>query len=853
MARFVADLAGFLGGRRVVTCQWPKSDRVVVSCWQVSGGAVAHCEMQGEHGTRGASVPLPGGCGDVVVCMGEPPGDDVLQGRWISELWRLTGRCLWVTFECDSSAKLLAWEQKFLEAGFRKHPLWAALRPFGTDGVQNGVAALVFEKVPAPALERYPLSALRAERDLHMDMLREAGLRSEAHLARYELARRHVREGMVVVDVACGLGYGAAVLAHATGASRVIGVDCSRWAVDYARLNYGSVDRRLHFQVGDARDLSFLADDSVDLVVSFETLEHVPNPDRVLAEFRRVLKPGGIFIGSVPNLWVDSEGRNPVPYHLHVFDFEGFHALVARHFRWRSLFRQNACGGWKPPQPPGLVCISECRPCPEDERNAEWWIAIAERPDSGSEVHPPVSGGERGQSVEAAPRRIRYPSAGRTSTAVLATNYLLWTPATRWMWETLARELERHGCQLVLLSTTLPDPPVAFPVDLHPYLLRDFARMFPAWAGEGENWHLAPGEAHWLKADMSRVGAGYGMEEALAGLSAFRTYTETWLKELRPAILLLADNTLAQTALLQRRAWDLHLPVLIYERGLLPDTLMVESRGIQAWSDVRTHWCLQEMPGVDPVRYEEIRSYYVTRRPEKYPQPQAPVDAGSLRRQLGVGDRKLVVFLGGGFEANGHSPKGGIRDRVFFPGFSTTEETLLALWRAVQRRGDAFLVFKPHPLDPNPYALARVEGIPVVRDVNVHALIEAADVVAAQYTTLQFEAVFWDKPVLLLARSAWWGRGATYEVTGPEELDVQLDRSMSRQDWERIRERARAFVTWLMDAFLIGAAPEVPARRCLSHFAEYLARVAMDCRGMPPVAERLEKAMRRMEEHRVRL
>jgi hypothetical protein len=76
---------------------------------------------------------------------------------------------------------------------------------------------------------------------------------------------------------------------------------------------------------------------------------------------------------------------------------------------------------------------------------------------------------------------------------------------------------------------------------------------------------------------------------------------------------------------------------------------------------------------------------------------------------------------------------------------------------------------------------------------------------------------------------------------------------MSRQDWERIRGRARAFVTWLMDAFLIGAALEVPARRCLSQFAEYLARVAMDCRGMPPVAERLEKAMRRMEEHRVRL
>jgi SAM-dependent methyltransferase len=133
----------------------------------------------------------------------------------------------------------------------------------------------------------------------------------------------------------------------------------------------------LEFHAQDAARLAQLPDGSVDLVVCFEALEHMPSPECLLREFQRVLRPGGIFVGSVPNLWLDEQGRNPVPCHLHVYDHEQFHMQIGRYFDWRALYRQNAGGGWKRPQARLLRAIPDLSPSETDCRDAEWWIAVA--------------------------------------------------------------------------------------------------------------------------------------------------------------------------------------------------------------------------------------------------------------------------------------------------------------------------------------------------------------------------------------------------------------------------------------------------------------------------------------------
>ena len=125
------------------------------------------------------------------------------------------------------------------------------------------------------------------------------------HWHRYHFAARWVR-GKRVLDVACGEGYGSAVLARE--AASVTGVDISAEAIAHARSEYASL-RRLGFVEGSCTRLP-LADASVDVAVSFETVEHIAEQDQFLDELARVLTADGVLILSSPNKLEYSDKRD---------------------------------------------------------------------------------------------------------------------------------------------------------------------------------------------------------------------------------------------------------------------------------------------------------------------------------------------------------------------------------------------------------------------------------------------------------------------------------------------------------------------------------------------------------------
>jgi ubiquinone/menaquinone biosynthesis C-methylase UbiE len=161
------------------------------------------------------------------------------------------------------------------------------------------------------------------------------------HIYRYVFATRYVR-GQRVLDVACGEGYGSAAL-KAAGASQVIGVDISEAACEHARQKYG-----LDARAGRAEKLPLPAA-SVDIIVSFETIEHVPDPNAFLDECCRVLVPGGRLIISTPNkdVYGHLEGDAPNPYHCsEMTEGDLMNALTPRFWPIR-LFAQRALStGW---------------------------------------------------------------------------------------------------------------------------------------------------------------------------------------------------------------------------------------------------------------------------------------------------------------------------------------------------------------------------------------------------------------------------------------------------------------------------------------------------------------------------
>jgi SAM-dependent methyltransferase len=154
------------------------------------------------------------------------------------------------------------------------------------------------------------------------------------HLVVYEWigARAHGRR---VVDLACGEGYGAAVLGRT--ARSVVGVDANPEAYEHARLKYGGGNVRFE------RDMVETWTGDVDCVVFLQTIEHVQEPDAVLEHIKALIGPGVAYV-STPNVLTlapPGASRSGNPWHVREYRVEEFRALCERHFRsvdLRGLF-----------------------------------------------------------------------------------------------------------------------------------------------------------------------------------------------------------------------------------------------------------------------------------------------------------------------------------------------------------------------------------------------------------------------------------------------------------------------------------------------------------------------------------
>jgi len=166
-----------------------------------------------------------------------------------------------------------------------------------------------------------------------------AGEIAHEHWHRYAFARRFLA-GKRVLDVACGEGYGSALLAAV--AQHVVGVDIDPAAIAHARAKYGSYGN-LRFEQGTATALP-LPERTVDVVVSFETIEHLAEEDqpRMLAECARVLKPAGVLVLSAPNRLEYSDARGyRNPFHRHEHDRGELERLLQREFAAVRWYRQR--------------------------------------------------------------------------------------------------------------------------------------------------------------------------------------------------------------------------------------------------------------------------------------------------------------------------------------------------------------------------------------------------------------------------------------------------------------------------------------------------------------------------------
>ncbi len=160
------------------------------------------------------------------------------------------------------------------------------------------------------------------------------------HAFRYTVATQIINKLFLdevnILDCACGIGYGSEILKSNCNICQYIGIDNSEKAINYANNIYR--DAKCNFINHDINNISL--NNQFDIIISFETLEHIENYLLVFKKYKNWLKPNGILIGSVPtskfdNLCDETYGKNI--YHISKFTKNDIESALTKFFKYHSL------------------------------------------------------------------------------------------------------------------------------------------------------------------------------------------------------------------------------------------------------------------------------------------------------------------------------------------------------------------------------------------------------------------------------------------------------------------------------------------------------------------------------------
>jgi 2-polyprenyl-3-methyl-5-hydroxy-6-metoxy-1,4-benzoquinol methylase len=155
------------------------------------------------------------------------------------------------------------------------------------------------------------------------------------HLKRYDFAARFC-QGKVILDAACGVGYGSYYLSKI--AESVIGIDKDQQAIAYAQKKYKAGN--LTYKKADLLQQLDFDSETFDVICSFETLEHLSILATYLAEMSRILKDGGVCLFSTPYVKKTSLKTNNI-YHFAEYALSDLEKIYRPYFNKIAFYNQR--------------------------------------------------------------------------------------------------------------------------------------------------------------------------------------------------------------------------------------------------------------------------------------------------------------------------------------------------------------------------------------------------------------------------------------------------------------------------------------------------------------------------------
>lgn len=392
---------------------------------------------------------------------------------------------------------------------------------------------------------------------------------------------------------------------------------------------------------------------------------------------------------------------------------------------------------------------------------------------------------------------------------LLLTCYLPYSPSLVDTLNALAHRLSKSGVRLVFMAV---DP------DFGPWIdtacadfellaggLAAYARpdAYVSVEAESEYAHrLADVDANWgTQADHA------SLLLSLAGVEACRQAAREAFARHRPVLALLWSAALFPASRVWRDvAREMGVLSFNVERGLLPGTWMLDSEGMYEQSDVLISPPLRKLMKEHSgcARYDQYRAWYATGRPRKY--GEAGKGPQALRERLAP--KGVVVCAFGGLDTGAYGDGLSVTSRG---GALVSSQTMLAALQEMPFDPNATVLFKAHPgsamrVPPGLYGRVRVLE-PHEDPVD---LLQMADVVVAGTTSLAYEALLLERPLVQTAEGPL--KGLVPLARNAAELGQAIDAAIVKSRDESALEKRRCFLDALLTHYLFAVQPEVPAR-----------------------------------------
>lgn len=273
---------------------------------------------------------------------------------------------------------------------------------------------------------------------------------------------------------------------------------------------------------------------------------------------------------------------------------------------------------------------------------------------------------------------------------------------------------------------------------------------------------------------------------------------EHLLRALKPDLVIAQQGSEAISRLITAKTLKAEIPWLCSESSFFPGFLLLDPLGqhfLSGRNKIETDWpavSLHELTHGETVRLTQFIQSWRENRTSKYQQEVNPKESARLDSFVadGVGP-VLFVPMQIQLDANVYHGLGG------FTSLQQFYEQLLAQlppgWRAI---------FKPHP--KNNIALSLVDTsdarVLVVREVSIHDLIDAADIVAVFSSNVGLEALLCDKPVIVGGKPYYGNKGLTIDAGCNEELPAAFELARTWQPESALRNK---LLRYLLEDYLI--------------------------------------------------